>query len=849
MIEISPERVMDAQEVVSDKPSNTGSMIEISPERIQGSVSEEKELSFGQQMYKKIRPYAESTAIGLGTAGGGIVGFGSPIPGGTAIGGMLGYAAGEELIDALDKVFGIEKGGSLSEEAWEAINNLEEGALWEMVGPVLGFTGKAFSETIKKTGVIDALKKTKELFPSLSDKGRLLKAREILKDMQGKTLEEQTTARKTDALFERLGIKRKPTPGQRTGAPQAVSFEQMQTSKKPEVKAVLDASDQEILTQGTESINRQFSGKEGIGTLKDIIGSKVSTLESEAKTRGKNIEDIVGSIKAKEQRGIDIGDEIYQKVKVSEKETKKIHENLYNSIKDTDVKSSPLVDSLKNTIGDFEKSGGGAESMPTSIIEQINVGLKGAKPSKQLYDAKGNLIKPKTKYQETIKVDKLRDWDKQINKEITDNINGPKPNRQLVRRLYMLKQGINDTMDQLLTLGENKAEIKRLYTEAKSAFTEYSGKFREGPVNEILQKKFGGIDGLKVLKSDMPAMFYKPKKVELADALINAIGKQEAKSVIKPYAETLFLSKATKNGVLNSNQAKTWLENNEQLLKTYGLYDDFAKIAEQGKTSESAVSNLAEYQTAIVSNILKSDANKVIKTLFSGVGKKESQKTMQDLLNIPEIKGNPAAINGIQNSFKNFLVKELEKKKGDPVELVKESRKLYEEFSPAMKVLYKNSPEKMRAFYDYHRLVSTVARNKKISTAKLPKIYEKVFKKEQPAWQTVAESAGTLAAVMRGVGWFWSATKNLAKVIITTPGKASAQEIDNILTQALVDPSYAEIAMKSIRGMATESMKKELKYLKTTGKVISAKEAIEQLTGRNVEPVQTSEQYLRNLAQ
>jgi len=831
--------------------NSTGSLKEISQERAKGLIvtGQDEKLSAPAELYKKARPYIEAGAIGLSTSLGGLGGMASPVPGGMAIGGALGYGFAEDYMDYLDKSFGIKAGGSITDEAWEAIYNVAEGAAFESLGPVLGKalggTKQGLAKAAEKTGAFKVLKLVKELFPALSDKGRLLKAKEILQNLRRETPETKKTAEETEKLFKESGIKEPPTHAQKTGSIEEAAFEQTKASQEPDIMAQFKAKDARISEQGIENIKNRFPEGGTVDSVKSVVGKQQQQLTTEAEKAIQEPENRLVGMRAGAKEREAIGEDIYTTVKKAKEGAKLIHEEKYAKIpNEIEVSNAPLKDNFEKTVVKIKESDTPDASVPTAIISKIRKALKSEETVTPtgILDASGKPIMSKVEEKTTVTFAELRKWQKEIGKDIRANNSGANPDLTKVHWLQEIRKGVDDTIDQMAGLEGSQAQIAADYKEAKQAFIKYHDIYRKGSINKILQPG-QETTGLKILKSDMPYQFFKPKKAELANSLINAVGKDNAKELIKPYAETLFLTSSTKNGVLDQKVAQKWLSEHKTVLQKYDLYKQFEEVVKLGNLSEQAVSRLKNYQTTTVSTILQTDANKLMKKLFSGRGKTESEKAATELLDIYGIKDNNVAIAGVQNSFKDFLLKEMENSGIDvlknPIRSIAKSKKLLDTYMPAMKVLYKDSPEKIKAFTDYHKIMEVIARNKNVTYTGGSTTVEKAFagktkgaKKE--TWSKMMESAATLVAIRQGSGWIWSATRNFIKAVTSAPWKISKEEIDQILSEALLNPEAAEALMQVTKNVSKEGIERQLKYHITAGKTIATKEAIEELKGKEL---------------
>ena len=741
---------------------------------------------------------AEGTLLApiVGTAGGGVAG------------GAMGYAAGTNIADQLDVYLGIIEPLTAKEATKKAVKDVGTGAMYEMGGRAVVAApgqavegGKALLSKFPKVG--EFFQKIKGMFPSLSDQGILLKAKEILQKARTATTESEayfaTTEKETGELLTRTGIKEVPTHAQMTGKPSAGVFEQSAAAKDKELMEILKVKDANILKEAGENISKKFPGEAGVDDVVGAVGKREAQLAKTSEALSAQSDEALTAAKVGTEPEHITGEGIYGAAKSAKKEAKKGVDELYAKIPEgTLVEANPIQKALSETQADLRKLGGGSSTNPSHIIKQIKRVLSPQKTS--------------TKH---ITFARLQDWRSQLSQEIREATAGVNPNLKLARRLKILKGGIDDTLDQMAKFGGGQEQIAKDYLEATRAFIKYDKTFRKGAVGDILRPG-AQTTGLNTLHSDMPAKFFQPKKVELADSLIDAVGINKARDLIQPYANVNFLSKATNGGILNQKVAREWLGANKTLLKKYNLYDDFLNIVNKGAVADEAVVGLQQYQKTVASTILDADVDKVIKQIFIGKGKVQSAKTATDLLNLPGVKDNPAAINGIKNSFKDFMLKEMELSGvdvlGNPLMSLNKAKGLIQTYEPAMKVLYKDSPKQLQALKDYHKVLEMLTRNKNISYPGGSTTTEKLAGTRKEVFGTIGRNVTQLIAVARGKGWFFSTLKNLWTSLTGAPGKFSNAQINALLSEAIYNPEVAQTIMMASKRVPLKIIDQRIKY-------------------------------------
>lgn len=86
---------------------------------------------------KYVKPVLQPTVEGLGSIGGGMAGFASPIPGGTLIGAGLGYAGAKRGYEAVEQMLGHGQPKPLGQNLLEMPQDITTGALQEATGQTL----------------------------------------------------------------------------------------------------------------------------------------------------------------------------------------------------------------------------------------------------------------------------------------------------------------------------------------------------------------------------------------------------------------------------------------------------------------------------------------------------------------------------------------------------------------------------------------------------------------------------------------------------------------------------------------------------------------------------------------
>jgi hypothetical protein len=116
-------------------------------EAITPEMAKERAAQLPQQAWEVAKPAIE---VG-GMLAGGAAGAVSPLPGGTAIGGALGYAGAKNLIEGIETQLGMRVPKSAIQELAEVPADIAEGAAMEIVGKAIPGAAKAIVSPLRTT--------------------------------------------------------------------------------------------------------------------------------------------------------------------------------------------------------------------------------------------------------------------------------------------------------------------------------------------------------------------------------------------------------------------------------------------------------------------------------------------------------------------------------------------------------------------------------------------------------------------------------------------------------------------------------------------------------------------------
>ena len=701
-------------------------------------------------------------------------------PVGAVAGGAGGYAIGTTIADRLDEFLNLVEPMDTKKAFKKAGYDIATGTAYEAGGVLIGSGVE---------GLGGLFRKIKELFPSLSNKGILTKARDILAKVRAEEGQMAKTTQETEKLIERTGIKTEPTFAQKTGSTKAAAHEQAVSAKDKEIMGILKGQDANINKEVMESLEAKFAEQ---GAIEDIIsgvrehvGKLVKSTDLAKAKSASDVAKIVTGRKTQE-----IGENTIQILKEAKTfEKTQIVDRAYAKIPSgVKLKPDDMIDSSAKVIADYKLRGGGKDSLPSSILKEIRRRVK-----------EGSVKLPNGKLRpEHLKFEGLQDLSNLIGEEMRDSLRGIQPNLKLYRRLKMLKTGVDNSLDQMLRSGDDA--VVDAYVTAKRAYLNYHLKYKSGVVGDVLQSGRQA-SGLKIAYSAVPERFFSTGKMDTADDLVRALGKKNATTAIDDFAGRDMLNASLKNGELNANTANVWLRKNKDILDKYGLYDKYNTMIKNKEVSDALVSQMENYTKTVANKVLDVDINKVIPNLFSGAASKNSLITARNLMNAPGIKGNKLAEEGIRNGFKDFFKESIEVSGvdtlGNPILSIAKAKKFLINYRSAIKELYKNDPKKAQALFDYHKVLEMLGRNKIITYSGGSTTAEKAA----GSFSGVGTNIAQFVAVQHGAGWKFSVLKNLWKSIFGGPGRYSTKQVEALLSKAVYDPNVAQTIMEATKTM------------------------------------------------
>lgn len=713
-----------------------------------------------------VRPVAG----GIGLIGGGIIGAGAGGIG-APIGAGLGYAAGEQAVDLFEEMMGWRKTKPVGEELLQAGRDILTGGVMEATGQV---AGKIIGKGVKLVKKPFQWAGEKLDIPTTKT-GQALKAGTILREtVAGKELtQEQITQNMMAAkeLEKRIpGLKF--SMGQLTNEADVIMLERSMARKgggdlSQQQRAFADKTLRDYYDQKAVGFGKPEEFTAHIQKTKEMLesGSKEAeqAVNSEVMRLGRHMDE--------QSMGLNIWD----KLSAGKSEMRGQATKLYNKIPNDPVNSNILNKTVDDLLSDFNLNVENASTFPMKIVQGI----------KRQINPSGKAIK-------NMNFQDLRRLRTTVMSEA--RMASKQGNDRLAQRLNQLRGGIENTIN---TLESDKTQAGELYREASSFYKEYVGKYKQGTVADVLTKGKRGEDS-RVALANIAKEFY---TLDGIDDFTRAVGNDVvARNAMKDYVsyDLLNSAKDPTTGKLVTNKAMQWMSRNSGKLKKLGLYDEFSNVVKMQRNADLVSKNLDIFNKSIAGRILEADTDDVIRNAFRG--SKNYGATAQQL--IAMVKGDKAAVAGLKKAFTENLIKESETTGLEffqaagaetPAEMefsksIAKFTKQVQKYAPAIRVMFRDEPEKIKAINDVWHAYQILGRTTKSPLGGGSDTAENFLS------TVINVTAGATAPGK------WYAFKSIRNAI----GSFSQKQVDEYLKRALFDPEYATNLMSLTKEITPE---------------------------------------------
>jgi len=740
---------------------------------------------------KWVKPIAEPVIEALGLVGGGIAGTPAG-PLGAIAGAGLGYAGAKQAYRTAEELAGVSEPAPLPEQLVRTGKEVATGAAYEMGGQIAGKTISAGAGGIKKAGQFIGKKLG---FPAITEKGMKAEALRRFTELKTKTevlpqvQENIKVAKELETKIPGLKL----SYGQLTNDADAISLERGLARGGG---ATLSQQQRALANKALEDYyaSKVIGGGAAEETVK-AIGKEKGTIEATAKVAKESVDTEVSRL----SRHLDeqsIGSKIHTILSKGQKIARDKATALYNKIPDIKINTDTLNKSLDDVLNDYDPVVENSKNIPIQLINRFKNAftIKGKTIASPVLDAAGKPIMTTIVEQsKPIGFQQLRKLRSNILTEIRITQGSATPNDQYIRRLRMVQEGIENSID---SLSADPSNAGGLYREASSFYKEYASQFKQGTVADVLAKGTRG-EETRIGLANIASKF---DRLDGIDDFVKAVGdKNVAKDAMRDYYQFDFLNKTrTPEGKITTNKALQWIHKNSGKLKKLGLFDEFKDITSKRAGLQAAEKNLDVFNKSIANKILEADVDDFIRKAFKG--SKNYGTTAQELLN--KVKGNDAATLGLKKAFAENLMKETETTAPEffqavgaetpsEIEFVKSVAKLtnnLKKYAPAVRVMYKDEPQKVKAIYDVWNAYQTIARTSKSPLGGGSDTVENLF-------NIIAGAGGARA------GRFY-----LIKSIKDAFSKFSERHINEYMRRVMFDPEYAASLVAFKKGISPEKI-------------------------------------------
>lgn len=722
-----------------------------------------------------------------GAVAGGVVGAGSTAPtgpgailGGVA-GGTLGYGMGKKTADTIDELIGIREPLPLKDLAKETVEDLATGATYEMGGQMAGqalvpifkggkwifkkardmlagagigagggaATGYAVGDgdTAMKGAAIGGLAGAAGLRPGMFEKaaGKILKANTSAGTIYAKN------AAEAKALQEQIpGLKF--TLGQSTNDPGLIKLERSQirgSQGAANISEEMKAANNEALKSYYE---KNFPGEENVDDLvgffnkqKQGIQGQVDTTKMGAQSQ---LDELTPALPEK------TGQDIVENLQTQKGVVKSQATDLYNQVPAMDV---PIDDMLKQfddiikPMSRFEDPGNVPE-----ILKKVQNEYTGKDITKSM------------------SLDDLQGLKSEILAQSRQAKSSAIPNERLSSRLSRAA----DAIDQSIASAEGSEGAGAALRKANQFFRkDYAQVFKQGTVGDILQRGSRG-ESTKIPLSQIPGKVFNIRNTSAIDDLVKAIGPEESKSLMRDHAAYDLMQSATDlEGNLVSSKFNTWLKKNYFLLEKIGIQDDFMKIESAQAAANAAQDAMVSFERSAAARVLNADPERAIANSIKGNNTGEAATELKKM-----VKGDEAATKGLQRAFSDHIMDSVETTAKDiadnPTISNAAFNRIMKKYKPAMRVLYRSEPQKLKALETMQRVYEITARNTRSPIG---------------GGSDTAENILTQVSKVNML----SRPVSVAKGIFRFLKKYSDSQIDEFVNRALFDPEYADTLIKA----------------------------------------------------
>lgn len=681
----SASRPNQAQQTQQDKPYSWQDAI---MDTLVGGGAVARNLPLSQQTKRTIINSADPALKGIGMGIGGSVGNTAfPIYGGMA-GAGLGQAAGGGVSEILKSQLGMDENKSIAERLLGQAEDVISGATWEGIGqtamPALGYMGKGvkklynyFSSPIRDQGAKETAVRAYE---------------SLIKQQARNPLFDQNIDEATK-LGDELGTVF--TRGQASNAPSTVMKERVLARSVPGG----GETDVMKIAEQNKAIGKYFGKEFSKGNIDDLLSNVKQYGDDLARQTSKYSDDLTSQLSKlnTEKTPYQSGETMRSAKYALSNRRRPVVERLFNEVPNVPVDITPL----KDKVDDIEKfiaehKGYKPEDIPTQAINRVKEMIKDAK-------------------QQRIPFQRLREERNNIYSTLNNFRSELPPNDRLLQKTNEIKQAFEDSLNNIAL---HPPEVSQKYKKASDFYKKYYLPLKQGVSREMTAKN--NLGEYRIDAEKIPQKIF--NSVTDANQFISTLPKGEAKQAMRDYASNSLINNSTvynpRTGDINQKAYDGWLARNKEVLKALGIHKDFEDISKTVTNLELAKSNQAVFDKSNLTKLLGVNPENAIANVFSGGTRKNSTAAMSDLINQIQKTPDPErAMNGLRKSFADYFVKLSESNlrdiQGQPIENITKGKEFIKSNLGAMKILYRDQPEKISALMKVQRGYEIMMRNQK----------------------------------------------------------------------------------------------------------------------------------------
>lgn len=772
-------------------PGPMGSVTRLDP--ITGDPAGAARTQEGKERISRVaRPLLQGGGATVGAIAGAPLG-----PASSVVGGGLLFAVGDELADLLDQFMGLKSPQPLGVELTEAGKNVAIGFAWEMGGQIPGALLKVTVPALKSM-------KAKKLAGKQPTGTPITTA--AAKQKAGKVLAANTSngpliAKNTDdakALEDAIpGLKF--SWGQLTDDPSIIKFERA-TAREPGNFA---AAQREQVAQNTVAIREFINKQKGAGVLEDVttpLAAQKQAAEVGVEAAGRGLE-AEASILAGGPSPVAAGQIIREEAKKGVSGARQAAGALFKDVPDANLDAGSLAKKaihLKTPFTKFEAEGNIPEILEITIK---NIEESGGK----------------------ISVDDLQGLGSELKEQIRDISKSASPNNRKLSRLT----GLLDEVENVLgTAGKDTSETlaissgmgiqidtpeslagigaRKLKTATTFFRKEVINKFKKGAVGDILR----GED--KIENAQVASRLFKPGPPgeQAAGEFVKALGDNPAaREALESAINQNLLANATNplTGEITEMGLNRWLKKHSLALNKLGLKNKFNSLLKARKQLDEAIQIKTSFDKSSASKLLGADVDKAIQAAFASGPKRQAAVELMKKIGI-----NKQAVSGLQNSMIDHIISRAETTAadafGNPIISVAKLDTVTKEFYEAMKVVFRDTPVKIKALNRVRDAVRTLQRTSK-----------------SPLGGGSDSAENIITSLSKASGISGNRLMTLARAFILPLKNMSDQQVNSLINRALLDPDFAYTLMAASSGAPPEIIKRRIgQHLATLGLVATS---------------------------